>query len=410
LCHPNTASGYPEVWVEHGHVDGKKQLTHDIVSKGVNEGKANETTPLQQAALTMERKIIKQKEKGYADKIVNKETNYLYLPFPKELCFYKPQNSIDDKKIAALESAKRAIFTVKRDGMMHVVGCNATETVIYSRRMDAVGDKFPHLMEAFKGLPDNTILLGEMVLINTNGKDDFNSVSRICRSDVSKAIARQEELGKLQYYIFDIVQYLGRNILTNGYSERLKIIRDIVNKHINSKYVLAPEVIAKPHKDALKEVQKRGLEGLVVWDAKGIMKANEAFTMNGKAYRPNVLWKSKLKYRDDFIAKFLPDQNIGEYGRGKNKHRVGSVFLYQIDKEGKEFYVGKCGGGLTDEQREFYANTGEWPRCWEVEYDSIQPGTGSLRFPVFVRDRTLNKDKNTEECIISEDIQKAIFG
>lgn len=401
---PKGNSGHPEVWIEHGQVDGKKQLTHDIISEGVNIGKANETTPLQQATLTMGRKITKQKEKGYSEKIVEKKVS-LSIPFPKELCFYKPKNSIDDKKIAKLEASGDAVFTVKRDGMMHIVGRNDYKTEIYSRRMDEVSDKYPHLMKAFHNLPYNTILLGEMVLIKDDA-DDFNSVSRICRSDPDKAIERQDELGKLQYYIFDVAQHEGENLLTTRtYKDRLKIIHDIVNK-LNSEYVLASEVINKPHKDALKEIQDRGLEGLVVWDAKGKMKDNEAYTMNGKAYRPNVLWKSKPKYEDDFIVRFDPENNIGEYGSGKNYGKVKSVHLYQLDESGQEVFLAKCGGGLSDEQRAFYTKT-NYPRVWRVEYDSIQPKTGSLRFPVFNADRTLIGDKTLEECLMSDAIKQA---
>lgn len=402
---PKGQSGYPEVWIEHGQQDGKKQLTHDIISEGVNIGKANETTPLQQAILTMERKITKQKEKGYGEKIIEKNIT-LSMPFPKELCFYKPKNSIEDKKIAKLESSGNAIFTVKRDGMMHIVGKNDDKTEIYSRRMDEVGDKYPHLIQVFNNLPPNTILLGEMVLIKEDGKDDFNSVSRICRSDPEKAIERQNELGQLQYYIFDIAQYDNKNLLTTTtYSNRLKIINDIVVK-LNSGFVLSPEIINKPHSDALKEVQERGLEGLVVWDAQGTMSDNEAYTMNGKAYRPNVLWKSKPKYEDDFIVRFDPNNGIGEYGSGKNNGKVKSVFIYQIDESGEEIFLAKCGGGLSDEQRDFYT-TANYPRVWRIEYDSIQPKTGSLRFPVFNADRTLIGDKLLNECLMSDAIKQA---
>lgn len=400
-------SGHPEVWIEHGQVDGKKQLAPDIISEGVNVGKANETTPLQQAELTMERKITKQREKGYTDDIEdNKTVSSLSLPFPKELCFYKPKNSIDDKKIAKLEASKSAIFTVKRDGMMHIV-CHTNDTTdIYSRRMDIVSDKYPHLTEAFSKLPYDVILLGEMILTAKFGKDDFNTVSRICRSDADKAIERQEEMGKLQYYIFDIAQAEGQELLTTRpYYERLNIINHLV-RDIGSEYVLAPEIINKPHRDALEEVKRRKLEGLVVWDANGIMKSNEAYTMNGKAYRPNVLWKSKPKYEDDFIVRFDPDNEIGEYGSGKNNGKVKSVFVYQLDEDGNEIFLTKCGGGLSDEQRDFYT-TAEYPRVWKIEYDSIQPKSGSLRFPVFNADRTLIGDKDIHECIMSDTIRQA---
>lgn len=407
----NGESGSPEVWIEHGLEDGKKQTTHDIISEGVNIGKSNETTPLQQAMLTMERKITKQKENGYCetiDELDKSLTIDFSQQFPKELCFYKPKNSIDEKKLKKLENSGQAIFTVKHDGMMHIVRkSNAFGVEIYSRRMDLVTDKYPHLIEAFKKLPDGTVLLGEIILTGYNNhKEAFNAVSQICRSDPEKAIEKQKELGKVSYYIFDVAFVDGKNWLTSvAWLLRWSKSKDLA-KMCDSEYVMAAEVLKKPHKEALEEVKKRKLEGIVVWDKKGVMEDNSAFTLNGKAYRPNVLWKSKPKYEDDFIVRFDPKNGIGEYGSGKNHGKVKSVHLYQLDENGEEVFLAKCGGGLSDEQRDFYT-TAKYPRVWRVEYDSIQPKTGSLRFPVFNADRTFAGDKDVKECIMSEQIIQA---
>jgi ATP-dependent DNA ligase len=136
------------------------------------------------------------------------------------------------------------------------------------------------------------------------------------------------------------------------------------------------------------------------------MKDNDAFTFSGKAYRPNVVWKSKPVFEDDFIIRWDIQNGIGDYGKGKNKGKVGNVFAYQLDENGDEIYISKVGGGLSDAQREFYT-TAEYPRVWSIKFDSIQEKTGSLRFPVFVRDRTLDGDKEVRECLMSEEIKQA---
>lgn len=403
-------SGYPEVWIEHGLTDGKKQNTFDVIDKGVNEGKANETTPLQQAKLVMERKITKQKEHGYSDKLesalAEKEVSF-DEPMPKELCFYKPKNSIDEKKIEALEKSKSAIYTIKRDGMMHIIRLSKKFSAeIYTRTMDLVSDKYPHLQKAFDALPNGTIILGEIIL-EKDGRDNFNSVSSICRSDPDEAIAKQTELGKVSYYAFDLAFYKGKNLLTSmPYRDRLKELTSLLT-WLKDPYIRVVEVINKSHDKALQEIKDRKLEGLVVWDANGIMEAGGDYTFNGKAYRPNVLWKSKPKYEDDFIVKWDPKNKIGDYGKGKNKNKFGKGFLYQIDDNGDEFFVGRCGGGLSDKDRDLYTNESLFPRVWKVEYDSIQPKTGALRYPVFNLDRTLIGDKTIKECLMSDAIKAA---
>jgi len=408
-------SKYPEVWIEYGQTDGKKQITHDIISSGVNVGKSNETTPLQQAILTMERKITKQLEKGYRDLVDDGLCEYnidFSERFPKELCFYKPKNSIDSNKIESLEKQRRAVYTVKRDGMMHIARKTKKFGVeIYSRRMDLVTDKYPHLISYLSKMPDNSILLGEIVLMSDDGRDDFNSVSSICRSDPENAIEHQKILGEVSYYIFDVAYWDGINLLTSmPYIDRRELlISHMSHAGLLSKSPLIPaEMMFCNHEQAVNEVKKRGLEGLVVWDARGKMEDGQAFTFNGKAYRPNVLWKSKPKYEDDFIVRFDPHKGIGEYGTGKNRRNLKSVFCYQVDENGMEVFLGKCGGGLSDDERVRYTDTSLYPRVWRIEFDSIQDKTGALRYPVFSVDRTDSGDKLISECLLSQKSKKAM--
>ena len=402
-------SGYPEVWIEHGQVDGAKQTTFDVIKEGVNEGKANATTPLQQAYLTMERKLTKQREHGYSDEQDCSDVSFdvdWTKPLPKELCYYKPVNSIDPEKLAKLEASGRAIYTIKRNGMCHITYQSDFGTDVYSRRMDVCTGNYPHLLPALKRLPPRTILLGEVIL-EVNGKDSLNLVSTICRSDPDEAIAKQAQLGNVKYYVYDVVFHNGKNLLTTmNYRDRRCVMLELVGT-LNSRWIMPSEVVDKPHTEALKWVSKeRGLEGLVVWDALGMIKDGSAYTFNGKAARPNVVFKSKPKYEDDFIARWCPSKGIGDYGKGKNKSRVGKVFLYQL-LDGKEVFVSKCGGGLKDSERDFYTNELIWPRVWQIEYSSIQPGTGSLQHPEFKSDRTILGDKDVSECVMSKAIQEA---
>jgi len=405
-------SGHPEIHYEWGMTDGKKQLTIDIVSKGVNEGKANETTPLQQAHLTIERKAKKKTEEGYTTTLdgvdEQEQTVDLNKPFPKELCFYKPKNTIDVKKISKLEEAKRLMNSVKEDGQMYIVKkTDALGVEIYSRRMELETDKFPHLIPVFDGLSDGTVLLGEMVLTGYDSHiKAFKDVGRICRSDTTKALKRQEELGKVHYRVFDLAFLNHKCCLTSvKYKDRYAAAEKLTAT-CDSLYVKTVEILNMTHAEAMEHVIEHKLEGMVLWDPEGIMEEGAAFTFNGKAYRPNVVWKSKPKYEDDFIVRFNPESGIGEYGKGKNNGKIKSVFVYQL-LDGEEIHLGKCGGGLSDEQRDFYTDLSKYPRVWRIEYDAIQPETGSLRYPVFNADRTLTKDKSIEECLMSDEIKLA---
>ncbi len=403
-------SGFPEVWITHGQVGGKQQTTFDIIKEGVNIGKANETTPLQQAKLEMERKVTKQVDDGYKYSIEEAseiKTIDFTKPMDKSLCFYKPKNKIEDDKLAALIKSKNAVLSLKRDGQMMVARSSSDFGIeIWSRKMDLSTDKFPHIVEGLSGLPNKTILLGEMIYLNKSGTDNFKLASSICRSDPEEAVRKQKEIGFATYYIFDLAFYEGKNLLiTKTFSERRKILEDMFSK-FNSKHILLSTIFNMSVDKCMNHVEENGLEGLVVWDNSKLIKPEDAFSFNGSANRPNCVFKRKNFKEDDFIVRWDPDNKIGNYGNGKLKEWVGNVFIYQLF-EGKEVFLGKVGGGLSEELRKFYTDVSLFPRVWSIKYEFAQPGTGKLRFPVFMRDRTTQGDKDISECLMSEEIISA---
>jgi ATP-dependent DNA ligase len=398
-------SGYPEVTIEFGQRGGKQQITRDAIKAGMNVGRSNATTPLQQAYLEMERNITKQIEEGYKTTIAEAlvvQTIDFSKPMPKELCYFKPKTSCDPKRLAKLEAAHKAIYTVKRDGLMHIAVSSDLGVDMYSRRMDVVSGKFPHLMTALSNLPDRTVLLGE-VIYDEGGRDNFRTCCSICRSDDELAVSKQAQ-HPVSYYTFDIAFLNGVCLLTTKtFAERRKLLCEVVGK-LESKHITVSEVIHKTHAEAMIEVKERHLEGLVIWDADGIMKDGEAYTFNGKAYRPNMVWKSKPRFETDAIARFDPNNGIGGWGTGKNGDKMKSVCLYQLDEAGNEVFICKCGGGFDDDTRTKYSNPSIFPCVFQIEFDSIMSGTGALRFPVFVRER---EDKGVDECVLDDRIVAA---
>ena len=398
-------SELPEVHVEFGLTDGKKQTTFDVIETGVNTGKANETSALEQAYLEMKRKITKQLEDGYkttVEEALEEQAIDFSKPLPKELCFYKPKNKIEDDKLAKLEKSNKAVLVLKRDGQMYLArSSDLGDIEIWSRKMDLATDKFPHVKEALKKLPKKTILLGEMVYQNKDGSDNFKLASSICRSDPPVALEKQKEIGKLKYYVFDLAFLEGKNLLTTKrFSERRKELEKL---NIESEHVVLATIFKKNCAETMEYVEKKGLEGLVVWDDSQLIESKNAFSFNGTAQRPNCVFKRKNFKEDDFIVRFDPANKIGEYGKGKLKDWIGSAFIYQI-LDGKEMWLGKVGGGLSEELRKYYTDPKLYPLVWTLKYEFAQPGSGKLRFPVYLRDRTAIGDKTVEECLMSEEI------
>lgn len=429
-----------------GLLDGALQETRDRPGDCGVEGNADYQDAKVYAVFCMNRDIRKKTEQGYVEWVGGKPLTKVAtvidfaLPLPKNLSFYKPQTKVEDKKLSKLHLAGRAIWTLKRDGMMHVAVRRRGEWEIYSRRMDLATDHFPHIVESLGKLklPDGTILLGEMVLLKDDGRDDFKGVGRICRSDADLALAYQgfeafpkdhadkTVLGKAAYYVFDIAFLSGKDgVREKEVRKRLRVLREVflaldpsLSENATGQGASMRELMAESkrrermlrihHVAPLKifhaspetdlDIAKTlKIEGFVVLDADAVY-GDKGYSFDGKAQRPEGIWKRKPKLEDEFIV-------VGVYeGTGKNMRKLGGFQLEQIHPEtGKRIDCGKCGGGFTDEQRtEFWDKVVGGPPLVnltiKVEFDSRQPakdGSYALRFPVFKG----FSDKKPEECL-----------
>ena len=220
---PKDKTSYITKW---GLLDGVLQETRDAPGPCGTVGHADYQTAEEYVDFCIDREIRKKREQGYVEYIDDKPIEKVATFFsfasilPKNMCFYKPQKCIADEKLKDLEQGGNAIWTLKRDGMMHIA-YKTDSWNIYSRRMDLVTEKYPHIIESLNKLniPSNTILLGEFVLPKRDGTDNFVGVSKICRSDRDLSLAYQgiitsdkvEVLGKILYYVFDVAFYNGKD-------------------------------------------------------------------------------------------------------------------------------------------------------------------------------------------------------
>lgn len=424
-----------------GLLDGAMQETRDRPGGCGVKGHANYQTPEDYAQFCMDRDIRKKMERGYVEYVDGEPVSTVATSvrfgqqLPKNLTFYKPKTEISDKKLSRLEEEGRAVWTLKRDGMMHVAIKHGGRWEIYSRRMDLATDRFPHIIEMLERLrlPNETILLGEIVLLAKDGGDDFKGVSRICRSDPDLALAyqgmgdfprghRETVLGKACFYVFDVAFYNGRDFARKEkVLKRLGMLKQIFGKFdsrlqlvaghrsdrrahlteskrrealLRSNYMGPVKIF---HTDSASDVRmaaKMGIEGFVVLDS-GAVYGDKGYSFDGKAQRPDGIWKRKPKFEDEFIITDLYE------GTGRNMGKLGGFYLEQVHPDtGKRISCGKCGGGLTDAQREEFWREGRKlvGKTIKVEFDSRQKpkdGVYAVRFPVFKG----FADKKPDECI-----------
>lgn len=301
---------------EFGYVGGKLQETVVSVDEGKNIGKANETTPYEQACLEAESKWKKQLDKGYRENL--EETNETRI---------SPMLAYSYKDYAhKINWTNGAYISNKLDGVRCLAYRNTNGEIILQSRQGKIFKALPHINKELKSfLPKNSsiILDGELYV---HGEEFQELIHLIKRDDP------HEDSIKLQYHIYDCFDPLN---LKWKFKDRLawlktlsfnKIIRLEENKLIHSTAEL---------ETAKKYAKDNAYEGVMIRNADAVYKVG---------HRSNELLKVKEFQQEEF-------EIIGGY---ENKGRAeGQCTIICKTKDGTEFGVKPEG---TDEQREWYWN------------------------------------------------------
>ncbi len=89
----------------------------------------------------------------------------------------------------------------------------------------------PHIMEALACLPQNTIIIGEIYYPGGTSK----TVTSVMGCLPAEAIKRQKD-NPIHYYIHDIIEYDGVNLMDEGAESRYSILEAVWNKHNLEQY------------------------------------------------------------------------------------------------------------------------------------------------------------------------------
>ncbi len=112
-------------------------------------------------------------------------------PAPAKIAFIE---SMECLPVATLPEGKDWSFEIKLDGFRLEAVKQKGETTLFSRRGNILNRKFPYIATALKGLPDDTILDGEVVALDGQGRSDFNLLQNFRSAE-----------SKIHYYVFDIL-------------------------------------------------------------------------------------------------------------------------------------------------------------------------------------------------------------
>lgn len=314
---------------------------------GKNVGKANQTTPEQQAMFEAKSKYTKKIESGYSEDVNNLDTELLKPQLAKEYSehFHKMEFPV--------------ISSPKLDG----IRINATKDGLFSRN----GKPFvsiPHIAEALKPIFEKypyLVLDGE--LFNFDLKEDFNRIISLVKKTKPTQSDMDESRKYIQFHVFDYFLTDNKNPINS--LSRKQFVKTILLE-LNSEYVKPLEYTLCYNQDELDACYSRYLE-----------EGNEGQMINDfKASYEHKRTDKLLKRKEFQDAEFKIVDIISGQG---NREGCGVLIL---ENNGKTFQCSLKGD--VEYMRDVYTNRNQYiGKKATVKFQNYTPD-GVPRFPVCI--------------------------
>jgi DNA ligase D-like protein (predicted ligase) len=217
--------------------------------------------------------------------------------------------------VTKLPPGREWIFEIKLDGY-RAIAVKSGGLNLFSRRRKPF-TQYPQIVEGLGGLPEGTVLDGEIVALDDEGRPNFNLLQR------SRAESR-----RICYFIFDLLVHQNRDVTGLRLAERRELLETILRPSSRIRILDRFEV---PADDIVAAVREQKLEGVIA-------------KHKNSPYEPGKRTGSWLKYRVNRGQEFV----IGGYIPGP--HGFDSLILGYY--RGRDLvYVARTRNGFVPVQR-----------------------------------------------------------
>jgi DNA ligase D-like protein (predicted ligase) len=297
-----------------------------------------------------------------------------------------------------LPKDKEWLYEIKFDGYRCLAGRDSTGVTLWSRRANLFTKQFPQIAQACERLPPGTLVDGEIVALDANGRVSFN----LLQHHRSKAQA-------LRFYAFDLLAYRGGNLLKEPLERRRQVLAEAIKDATGKGSSIAlSETLNASVDDLVRIAREFGFEGIIA-------KRKDSVYESGK--RTGAWVKYKVNRGQEFvIGGYTPgnpfDALIVGYYEGDRllyAAKVRNGFVPQVRREVASRFKGleidTCPfANLPEKKRTQWALTKEeMKNCvWlkpelvaQIEFTEWTPD-GHLRHSKFVG---LREDKGAREVV-----------
>ncbi len=286
---------------------------------------------------------------------------------------------------------KEWLFEIKWDGYRAIAEINDGDIRLYSRNGLVFNNKYPFVTNALKKIKHSAVLDGEIVVLNEDGRSDFQKLQHY----------EENTQYPICYYVFDLLELNGKDTTGLELTDRKKLLQQLIKKNDVIRY--SDHVVGKG-KDFFDAAGKQGLEGIMAKKADGHYH---------KGTRTSEWLKIKHHRSDEVVI-------VGFTRPTGSRKYFGALVLAVKGKEGLK-YAGHTGSGFNERSlKEVYGKlkpliTGKSPFSEKVKTNMpvtwVRPkyvcevkftewtNDGKMRHPIFLR---MREDKSIKDVVMSK--------
>jgi bifunctional non-homologous end joining protein LigD len=209
------------------------------------------------------------------------------------------------------------LYEIKWDGYRAIAYLNNGEVNLRSRNNKSFNEKFYPVYETLKKWKINTVIDGEIVVVNEEGLPDFSDLQ----------LWRSEADGHLAFYVFDILWLDGYDVMRLPIEERHQLLESVLPA--GDGIIKLSEQFDTPGRDFFSLAERLGLEGIFA------KKSNSLYI---PGFRSKEWLKIKTEKRQEFV--------IGGYTKNENTSKFFSALLVGLYENGEFHFVTPVGTGF----------------------------------------------------------------
>jgi ATP-dependent DNA ligase len=171
------------------------------------------------------------------------------------VAFIEPMLLLRTKK---LPEGPEWFIELKLDGYRALAIKSRGRVHLRSRNNHDFNSRYPGIVKALASMPDETVIDGEVVALDEDGRPSFNTLQNYGSAGVP-----------LHFFIFDLLMLRGREVMAEALVKR----RELIEKHVLPRLadpIRYSPILEASLSDLIRSVQSQGLEGLVAkrreWD------------------------------------------------------------------------------------------------------------------------------------------------